>query len=857
MIIRFACRWGARLGAFVLLTLVHCDQTDPRVDKPLAEPPCEDALLSVDRFGEGLRCASSRSCALSCGGCGETSVPYECPAMLPWKLLPRAAHCEEPTRIEAISGNCEPIAASGAAIEPPGPSASVAGRVQLPDGRWLELASRRRTLPTPGEPGHSRPSAVTSIPGSSLAAVVDSAPAHAKLFVVDHAKLATSDAGGVTSVELPDWVALSGHAAFVAPNRLYVAGGPDGVVYAFAVDVVTGEIARASADDIALDPPAEDGGAAYFAQDVAASADGKTLVVVPRAASKFAIVVDRIRKSQAPLNIGTEATSVVERDPLDALGERFWITAPVTGELLSINIATKAVEERAVVGPGASGLAVLPSGRVAVATSGDDSLAVYDSRSASVAQRVRVGHAKLAGANPTAVAYDGGSKRLFVALSGANVVAVYEVASSGPAAVLRDAGRLTTEWWPNSLAALPAGDLVVLTQRGIGAGSNANAQEAGPIAIARAARGSIAFVSRPTASDLEAGRAREASWHAPADGVPGVRCAADSAYDFPVPDGDRKRAEAAIDRVLVVLRGGSTYDSLFGALGRGRGDPSLVLGGSSGEIVRQNLRALADRFAIADQFFVPAEEDSVAKLHWLFGRSVDAAERSVLTASPRGPNATGGGSAPGVLAPLEGSILARAHQGGRAVSAYGEPIGASTGWLDVDYPSASTGPFVPDIERACVMAMHANVRCDLPALGVVSLPNDRTLGTESGAPTPEVMLAVSDEAVGMLVDAISHSADWPRTLIIIGSTSARLGADHLSAHRTPLLLVSPWVKRGAVTSLRMSPASMVRLASALLGLDPASSAVAEAPLPYDVFSGTPDFEPFVYRPREVETRCNP
>ena len=76
----------------------------------------------------------------------------------------------------------------------------------------------------------------------------------------------------------------------------------------------------------------------------------------------------------------------------------------------------------------------------------------------------------------------------------------------------------------------------------------------------------------------------------------------------------------------------------------------------------------------------------------------------------------------------------------------------------------------------------------LPQLEIVRLPRDHTSGTRGGKPTPQAMVADNDLAVGLLVDAVSHSADWASTAIFVIEDDAQNGPDHVDEQRSHVLL---------------------------------------------------------------------
>ena len=71
-----------------------------------------------------------------------------------------------------------------------------------------------------------------------------------------------------------------------------------------------------------------------------------------------------------------------------------------------------------------------------------------------------------------------------------------------------------------------------------------------------------------------------------------------------------------------------------------------------------------------------------------------------------------------------------------------------------------------------------------------------------------------------LVEAVSRSKFWPETAIFVIEDDAQNGPDHVDAHRTVGLVISPWVKRQALDSTMYTTASMVRTMELILGLPP-------------------------------------
>src|SRR5262249_31316815 len=116
----------------------------------------------------------------------------------------------------------------------------------------------------------------------------------------------------------------------------------------------------------------------------------------------------------------------------------------------------------------------------------------------------------------------------------------------------------------------------------------------------------------------------------------------------------------------------------------------------------------------------------------------------------------------------------------------------------------------------------------VPALTILSLPNDHTGGTSPRYPTPKAMVADNDLALGRIVETVSRSPIWPRTAIFIIEDDAQNGPDHVDAHRTVCLVASPYARRGFVDHAMYSTVSMLRTIELVLGLPPMSQFDAAA-----------------------------
>src|SRR5262249_36922449 len=139
----------------------------------------------------------------------------------------------------------------------------------------------------------------------------------------------------------------------------------------------------------------------------------------------------------------------------------------------------------------------------------------------------------------------------------------------------------------------------------------------------------------------------------------------------------------------------------------------------------------------------------------------------------------------------------------------------------------------------------------VPALSIVRLGNDHTNGTRPGTPTPRAMVAENDLAVGRLVDAISHRAVWKASAIFILEADAQSGPDHVDAHRSPALVVSPFSRGRTGDSTMYSTSALLRTMELILGFPPMSQYDASATPMYNAMQSTADLRPFTQLPARI------
>ena len=109
----------------------------------------------------------------------------------------------------------------------------------------------------------------------------------------------------------------------------------------------------------------------------------------------------------------------------------------------------------------------------------------------------------------------------------------------------------------------------------------------------------------------------------------------------------------------------------------------------------------------------------------------------------------------------------------------------------------------------------------MPSFIYMSLPQNHTLATTVGNPTPQSMVADNDYALGLLVDALSHSPFWASTAVMQTEDDTQVAGDHISALRDYLQVASPWAKPGPNHQWGSMPA-LLRTVEQIFGITPIS-----------------------------------
>ncbi len=106
--------------------------------------------------------------------------------------------------------------------------------------------------------------------------------------------------------------------------------------------------------------------------------------------------------------------------------------------------------------------------------------------------------------------------------------------------------------------------------------------------------------------------------------------------------------------------------------------------------------------------------------------------------------------------------------------------------------------------------------------------------------------------MGKIVEHISNSDLWASSAIFILEDDAQNGPDHVDAHRSVLLVASPYIKRGSVIHEMYSTSSVLRTMELILGLPPMSQYDAAASSLWQCFTASPTLTPYKALPNQID-----
>jgi YVTN family beta-propeller protein len=655
-----------------------------------------------------------------------------------------------------------------------------------------------------------------------------------------------------------------------AQKTVWWSGGGSGVVHRF--DLASGDTSAPRALTPA-GPPEPD--MSKLTKEQLAKLEGfrSGICVDPAAGLLYTLDIDRGTLAAVALASGKELKTInVAARPYDVLRARnglLYITDWAGRQVVVVQPVDMRVIARINVGEHPNQIVQHPKDdRLFVACASSNCVSVIDAKRGVVTETIFTALFPRApeGSTPDALAATPDGQTLFVANADNNCIAVIDIAERDHSQVK---GFVPTGWYPTALAVTPDGKNV-LVGVGLGLQTRPNLMtKAAPDAKGRrfphlgtTLSGALSIVPIPTEDQLKDYTARvyrncpysdqllTASPHAEKTAIP-------AKVGDPSP----------IKYVIYVIMENRTYDQVFGDMPKGNGDPSLVM---FGEKVTPNRHKLASEFVLLDNLYCNGHVSRDGHPWSTMAYNTDYVARDWSLTYSRRKGVAKDSDERLVNAPA-GYIWDAAARAGVSYRNYGEggrrvSTGAGLARIEAGNPGL-VGHICPEYGvKSKVGKVRDTDRVDvflneyrefekagtMPRLITMSLPEDHTSGTTAGGFTPQACVASNDLALGRLVEAVSQSSLWKETAIFVIEDDAQNGPDHVDAHRTAGLVISPYTKRNEVDSTHYSTVSMIRTIELVLGLPPLSQYDAAARPMFTSFTGSPDLRAYTHEPARID-----
>ena len=491
------------------------------------------------------------------------------------------------------------------------------------------------------------------------------------------------------------------------------------------------------------------------------------------------------------------------------------------------------------VGPHPSALA-LRGADLYVALAGANAVARIDLRSGTVVEQLAVALSPRAatGSDPNALALSPDGRTLYVAMAGNNAVAVVRIGRTG----MRVAGLIPAGWYPTAVATSSDGRTLFVAN-GKGNGSGANRDET---YIGNVITGSVSIVPVPDDATL-ARYTRDVYALSPYSNArirPTVR-----ASDRPT----------QVKHVVYIIRENRTYDQVLGDVRGANGDPELAIFNDS---ITPNAHAIAHRWVLFDNFYVNGEVSADGH-EWsdrAFAGDYNEKTWPQIYGHGRKWDLDDGDD---LVNPHGAYLWDAARRQGLWVVNFGERSETDSGPGGATHTALSgldsiTVPSYPAFRLEIRDTTRARLFADsvaswdrqgrFPDLVLLWLPRDHTYGRAAGQPTPRSMVADNDLALGQVIERLSVSPAWASLAVFVLEDDAQNGPDHVDAHRSVLLVASPYAKSGVVDSTFYTTSSVLRSIGQLLGLPPLSQYDSAATPLWNAFARRVDSTSFTALP---------
>ncbi len=577
----------------------------------------------------------------------------------------------------------------------------------------------------------------------------------------------------------------------------------------------------------------------------------------------------------------------------------------VTAKIKTGNLVGQMVEGIPAVGGSSPNSLAATSDFMFVSNGNNDNITVIDIKNDSILTEIylkpdeTVKHFR--GVIPFGLAVSPDQKRLFAAEAGINAIAVIDIPS------FCVAGHIPVGWFPSKLKVTPDGKkLIVANAKGYGSGPNGGKdfKEGGEgTYIGSLMKGTLSVIEIPSEGQLKKMTSQVITNNFYKQKA-GKLIRSRKKNPVPVYGGQK---ETPIKHIVFISKENRTFDEVFGQLANAEGDSTLARYGrnvsftnkAQNELIQDatvmpNHLKLASEFAIGDNFYVDADVSADGH-RWLVNTYPNEWVETCTPASYGGnreynpaseaPGSLGMNGAAGAIYPEDynesGSMWDHLERNKIDFYNFGFSVMFEPAFYDESFKYTGIKQFanfpvptpiftrtskqyptynmaIPDQFRVSQFIKEFGEKWigegkAMPQVLTVIIPNDHGAGErpEAGYPFRESYMADNDLAVGRIVEYLSHTPYWKNMVIVITEDDAQNGVDHIDAHRSLLMVISPWSRKNYVGKVHYSFGSIFKTFWNLLGLPYLNQYDAAATDLSDLFTGDPDFKPYTAIPVDI------
>jgi sugar lactone lactonase YvrE len=513
-----------------------------------------------------------------------------------------------------------------------------------------------------------------------------------------------------------------------------------------------------------------------------------------------------------------------------------------------------------------------------VANANNDTIQYLDSRTLEIRKTVKLAPepalASLRGAIPSGMALSNDGKTLYVCASGLNAVAVIDVEQG----IVED--WIPTGWFPTACRlSTDQKTLFISSQKGLGQGPR-GAKHRRPETDER-----FGFQDMPGMISVVDFTALK----------PGLQTVLRN--NGMISGEQTTTLPKEIEYVVFITKENHTFDGIFGGLKGSTSEPDYAEFGLNGWLAEKGKKErmpimpnhirLAESFCISDNFYMEPQASGDGH-RWLVGAYPSLWTTRVFysgwgfskseTAKGRVVSFTSNGSQIPEDYLENGSMWEHLSRGEIPFRNYGEgfelpdndegPMTNRSGAYtqvnfpmpkvlfdntDFDFPAYNN--YIPDIARVDwfvedleeYRTKHEN---KIPNFINVTLCNDHGAAPipKNGFPYVASYMADNDLALGKIVAYLSAQPEWKKMAIFVTQDDSGGDDDSIDRHRSYVMCISPWAKRGVVSHEHASIVSITKTIYRLFNLGPNNLFDATANDLSDMFTSEPDFTPYKFVP---------